>query len=79
MGNFEVEEPRPAQLDALRALVIWLAYTLRLTHLAGHGEFNPDSVCPGRFMAARLDELAAAAGLARGTGGYVPPSATSEM
>lgn len=79
MGNFEVEEPRPAQLDALRALVIWLAYTLRLTHLAGHGEFNPDSVCPGRFMAARLDELAAAAGLARGTGGYVPPSATPEM
>lgn len=73
MGNFEVEQPLPTQLDSLRTLVVWLAHTFRLTHLAAHGEFNPDSVCPGRFMQQHLDALAAAAGLLRGTGGYVPP------
>lgn len=76
MGDFEFEEPRPAQLAALQTLVVWLAHTLSLTHLAGHGEFNPDSVCPGRFMVPHLDGLAAAAGLARGTGGYVPLTET---
>lgn len=75
MGSFEREQPRPAQLDALRTLVIWLAYTLRLTHLAAHSEFNPDSICPGPFMQPHLDPLAAAAGLQRGTGGYQPPTA----
>jgi hypothetical protein len=77
MGNFELEEPRPAQLAALQTLVIWLTYTLRLTHLAAHSEFNPESVCPGRYLYAHLDALAAAAGLARGIGGYVAPAETS--
>jgi len=75
MGSFEREQPRPAQLNALRALVIWLAYALRLTHLAAHSEFNPDSICPGPHMLPHLDALAAAAGLQRGIGGYQPPTA----
>lgn len=72
MGNFVIDQPRPEQLDALQSLVNWLAATYNLTHLAGHGEFNPESVCPGRFMIDHLDAIAQAADLQRGTGGYVP-------
>lgn len=74
MGSFEEEEPLPAQLAALQTLLVWLTFTFRLTHLAAHGEFNPDSVCPGRFLWARLDALASVCGLWRGTGGYVAPT-----
>jgi hypothetical protein len=44
-----------------------------LTHLAGHDEFNPESVCPGQNMLPHPDALAQNAGLQRGTGGYVAP------
>jgi hypothetical protein len=69
-GNFELEAPRDAQLASLQMLVNFLAQTYPLTHLAAHREFNPQSVCPGRFMMLYLDLLANGAGLARGTGGY---------
>jgi hypothetical protein len=74
MGNFEGESPMKAQLRALQALVNWLAVTYTLTHLAGHREFNPQSVCPGKRLAAYLDFLAGSARLARGTTGYVAPT-----
>lgn len=74
MGNFQIDEPLPIQLTVLQTLVNWLAATYTLSHLAAHGEFNSESVCPGKNMLPYLDPLAQAAGLQRGTGGHVKPA-----
>lgn len=74
IGDFEQETPAEAQLASALALVVWLGQTYSLTHLAGHYEFNPETVCPGLNMKPYLDPLAAAAGLRRGTGGYRTPT-----
>jgi hypothetical protein len=75
MGNFEEDrQPADLQLASLRALVAWLTATYPLTHLAAHGEFNPETVCPGKNLWMLLDEIALEAGLERGTAGYVPPA-----
>lgn len=74
MGNFEEDQPLPPQLAALQTVVNWLTASYKLTHLAAHGEFNPESVCPGKNLIPYLDSLARSAGLARGTAGHVPPS-----
>jgi hypothetical protein len=79
MGNFEIETPSPAQLVALQRLLYDLKQTYRLTHLAGHYEFNPTTVCPGRNMYPYLRLLAESLGLQRGTGGYVPPKVQSHQ
>ncbi len=71
MGNFEQDFPLEIQLTILQQVVNWLAATYTLTHLAAHGEFNKESVCPGKNMMPYLDTLAQVAGLQRGTGGYV--------
>jgi hypothetical protein len=73
MGDFEFDQPLDVQLISLQAVVDWLAGEYPLTHLAGHGEFNTDTSCPGKNLKAHLDALAQKAGLQRGTGGYVPP------
>lgn len=73
MGNFEEEVPSLPQLTATQQLVVWLVGELALTHLAGHFEFNPASLCPGANLYAWLDEMALMAGLQRGTDGYVAP------
>jgi hypothetical protein len=78
MGNFEVESPSRAQLVALQRLLYWLKQTYRLTHLAGHYEFNPTTACPGANMRPYLNLLAESLALQRGTGGYVPPRAQSQ-
>lgn len=75
MGNFEQENPLAVQMESLQALVNGLASAYLLTHLAGHGEFNPESVCPGSHFIPYLDELAQKAGLLRGTAGHVRPTA----
>ena len=74
MGNFEYDQPLEVQLTVLQTLINWLATTYTLTHLAGHGEFNPESVCPGKNMIPYLDTLAQTAGLQRGTSGHVKPT-----
>jgi hypothetical protein len=73
LGNFMTEYPTEAALRATLDLLVWLAADLGLTHLAGHREFNPDTECPGTFLFPYLDVFAAAAGLARGTAGYIAP------
>ncbi len=73
MGNFETDQPLEAQLTALQQMVNWLAAFYELSHLAGHGEFNSETVCPGRNLSAYLDQVALAAGLQRGISGHVPP------
>jgi len=72
-GNFQEESPTPEQLAAGSRLIEWLALRLELTHLAGHGEFNDFSECPGANLIYYLDALAESAGLARGTEGYQDP------
>jgi hypothetical protein len=74
MGNFQVEEPLPVQLESLQLIVNWLAVNYQLTHLAGHGEFNDESVCPGKNMTKHLDDIAVTAALLRGTEGHLTPS-----
>jgi hypothetical protein len=73
MGDFEFDQPLEVQLASLQAVANWLASEYPLTHLAGHGEFNPETSCPGKNLKAKLDTLAEKAGLQRGTGGYIPP------
>ncbi len=74
LGRYDREVPPSPQIEAGQQLIDWLALFLELTHLAGHFEFNPTTECPGRYLIPYLDGFALSAGLARGTGGYVPPS-----
>ena len=71
MGHFEWEAPTDAQLVALQTLINDLANRYALTHLAGHTDLNPNTVCPGRYLALYLDLLAQGAGLQRGYGAEV--------
>lgn len=75
MGNFEIDQPTEAQITSTQVLVNWLTALYRLSHLAGHNEFNGNTVCPGENLASQLDTFATNAGLQRGTGGYVSPTA----
>jgi hypothetical protein len=70
LGDFTREDPTNAQIQTTAALVQWLGESLPLTHLAGHYEFNPITVCPGYRMIVHLDDLATQANLKRGTEGY---------
>lgn len=72
-GNFQIAYPPQEQTEAGRHLIDWLTLRLGLTHLAGHGEFNDFTVCPGAHMLDYLNLFAASAGLIHGTGGYEPP------
>ncbi|MFP4321760.1 MAG: peptidoglycan recognition family protein [Anaerolineales bacterium] len=74
LGNFMHQQPTPAQLDAARGLVVWLAGFLQLTHLAGHRAFNAGTLCPGDNLVPHLPGLATAAGLALGPDGYDGPT-----
>lgn len=73
LGNLHETQPMPEQLDQGRQLIDWLALRLELTHIAGHTDFNPESVCPGQYMLPYLDMFAMSAGLIVGTSGYDPP------
>ncbi len=74
LGNFEVAEPPAVQWETLRAVAASLTEVYTLTHLAGHKDFQPTAtVCPGRFLEARLPQLAIDLGLEFGVGGYQPP------
>lgn len=73
-GNFEECAPPDVQWQALDALVGWLRGEYPgITHLAGHADFNDETVCPGRHVRPRLAGLAMRHGLEPGTGGYVRP------
>src|SRR5439155_4608355 len=63
IGDFATERPAAAQLDSVLRLSVWLKTVYHLTYLAGHYEFNPETVCPGANMRPYLDPLARGAGL----------------
>jgi hypothetical protein len=70
LGDFMTNTPSTEQLDMLRQLSRWLVVRLQLTHLAGHRDFNPETLCPGDNLEPLLPDLAAYAGLSYGTDGY---------
>lgn len=72
LGDFRFAAPAAAQWEGMVALGRWLVAELALSHLAGHRQFNPSTLCPGAALLARLPELAARLGVEYGTAGYVP-------
>jgi N-acetyl-anhydromuramyl-L-alanine amidase AmpD len=59
-GNFEEEEPTPAQLKSTEQLVSWLAqkYQVPLTKIKGHKDYA-QTLCPGEKLYQRLADLQA--------------------
>lgn len=60
-GEFNVEQPRPAQLESLKALVLWLAarYRVPAGEVRGHGDIA-QTECPGKALIPVVPELAKA-------------------
>jgi N-acetylmuramoyl-L-alanine amidase len=74
LGNFEEAAPPEIQLRATRELIDHLRSSHHgITHLAGHHDFNLDSVCPGAHLYPLLENFAREHHLLYGTGGYVRP------
>ena len=74
LGNFEVVQPVVAQLTTLHQLAFYLREAVGISHLVGHGDFQPDAtICPGVYLRPLLPNMAEEAGLAWGTDGYVMP------
>jgi hypothetical protein len=57
-GDFEQEQPAPAQLESLRKLVAWLSfkYGISLESISGHSDHDQTS-CPGRNLKPFVEEL----------------------
>jgi len=56
VGNFEIGQPTPAQLQSLNRLLLYLMQTYRIppARVLGHGETKPTD-CPGRNL--RLEDV----------------------
>jgi hypothetical protein len=57
IGNYEVQQPTPAQLRAVTDLMAWGAATfdVPLDRIYGHGDLTA-TTCPGRWLRAHLDD-----------------------
>ena len=57
VGNFEEQQPTPAQLDAAVELTAWLAreHRLGLDAIASHKDYSRQTVCPGKNLYAYLE------------------------
>ena len=57
VGNFEEQQPTPAQLNAAVELTSWLAreHHLGLDSIASHKDYSRQTVCPGRNLYAYLE------------------------
>jgi hypothetical protein len=74
LGNMEIIEPTQEQLKVLESLVIYLKNRFGITHIAGHGDFNPDiTVCPGKLLHKLLPDIAKTTRLIFGIEGYIIP------
>lgn len=62
-GNFDQEQPAPAQLAALDRIVLWLAarYHVPAAKISGHADHVGGTACPGQGLKAHLPELRAKA------------------
>jgi len=56
VGNFEEQQPTPAQLNAAVELTAWLAreHKLGLDDIASHKDYSRQTVCPGKNLYAHL-------------------------
>ena len=73
LGDLRWQFPTEAQIRATRSLIRWLAVELDLTTLAGHGDLNPETACPGGNLRPFLSLLAASAGLALASDQVISP------
>ncbi|MFG6416377.1 peptidoglycan recognition family protein [Roseateles sp. DC23W] len=57
VGNFEEQQPTPAQLNAAVDLTAWLAREnkLGLDDIASHKDYSRQTVCPGKNLYAYLE------------------------
>lgn len=57
LGNFEEQQPTPAQLNAAVELTAWLAREnkLGLDDIASHKDYSRQTVCPGKNLYAYLE------------------------
>ena len=57
VGNFEEQQPTPAQLNAAVELTAWLAreHHLGVDAIASHKDYSGQTVCPGRNLYAYLE------------------------
>jgi N-acetyl-anhydromuramyl-L-alanine amidase AmpD len=57
-GNFEKEQPTPAQMESLRALAAWLSaeYDLPASEIKGHSDYA-STACPGANLKKALPKL----------------------
>lgn len=57
VGNFEEQQPTPAQLNAAVELTAWLAreHGLGLDDIASHKDYSRQTVCPGKKLYAYLE------------------------
>lgn len=58
-GEFDQEQPTPAQLRSLRAMTLWACDRWSLTSdlIAGHKDFSRQTSCPGKALDAYLPRL----------------------
>jgi len=74
LGNFEEAAPPEFQVSAMHDLIDHLRSSYRsITHLAGHHDFNFDSVCPGAHLYPSLKNFARDHQVLYGAGGYRRP------
>jgi hypothetical protein len=52
LGNFELAEPNPAQIDAVTSLMALMAHRFNLTTdvIGGHKDYASNTVCPGENL-----------------------------
>lgn len=74
MGNFEEMTPTDAQIESFKNLARGLKNDFKITHLAGHRDFQPGvTVCPGENLEILLPGIADELRLKFGTDGYSGP------
>ncbi len=61
-GDFDVQEPTPAQLETTVALFAWASqqYGIDASTLAGHADYADSTTCPGFAVSAMIPALAVA-------------------
>jgi len=57
LGNYELQEPTPAQIDAIVGLMAWAVryFEVPVERIGGHYDFA-DTGCPGRFLRRYLED-----------------------
>jgi len=59
IGNYEYTDINEKQLNALINLLTWLCYkyNIPIENIKGHGDYNPATKCPGKYLYKHLPEI----------------------